>query len=218
VHYVNTTRFWLIRHGETQWNADRRLQGWLDIPLSAVGVQQARQLGSYLRSPSFSAKIDLVVASDLVRAYETARDAAGHFNLPIERNAGLRERCYGVYEGQDWALLNGKHEGGLPVNFRDPDQAIEQGETLRVFSSRIAQAFEGLAQDHKGKNIMVFSHGGVIDIAWRIANNLPLDAVRPDPILNASINQFTIDENKRWHMQEWGQTEHLAMAALDDVI
>lgn len=215
---MNTTRFWLIRHGETQWNADRRLQGWLDIPLSAVGVQQARQLGSYLRSPSFGAKIDLVVASDLTRAYDTARDAAGHFGLPIERHAGLRERCYGVYEGQDWALLNGKHEGGLPVNFRDPDQAIEQGETLRVFSSRIAQAFEGLAQDHIGKNIMVFSHGGVIDIAWRIANKLPLDAVRPDPILNASINQFAIDADRGWHMHEWGQTEHLDMAALDDVI
>lgn len=215
---MNTTRFWLIRHGETQWNADRRLQGWLDIPLSAVGVQQARQLGSYLRSLSFGAKIDLVVASDLTRAYDTARDAAGHFGLPIERHAGLRERCYGVYEGQDWALLNGKHEGGLPVNFRDPDQAIEQGETLRVFSSRIAQAFEGLAQDHIGKNIMVFSHGGVIDIAWRIANKLPLDAVRPDPILNASINQFAIDADRGWHMHEWGQTEHLDMAALDDVI
>lgn len=215
---MNTTRFWLIRHGETQWNADRRLQGWLDIPLSAVGVQQARQLGSYLRSPSFGAKIDLVVASDLTRAYDTARDAAGHFGLPIERHAGLRERCYGVYEGQDWALLNGKHEGGLPVNFRDPDQAIEQGETLRVFSSRIAQAFEGLAQDHIGKNVMVFSHGGVIDIAWRIANKLPLDAVRPDPILNASINQFAIDADRGWHMHEWGQTEHLDMAALDDVI
>ncbi|HWK69655.1 MAG TPA: histidine phosphatase family protein [Burkholderiaceae bacterium] len=215
---MNTTRFWLIRHGETQWNADRRLQGWLDIPLSAVGIQQARQLGDYLRSPAFGQKIDLVVASDLGRAYETACSAAGHFGLPIERHAGLRERCYGIYEGQDWALLNGEQEGGPRVNFRDPDQSIEQGESLKVFSSRIAQAFETLAQDHQGKNIMVFSHGGVIDIAWRLANGLALDAVRPAPILNASINQFAIDGDKRWRMHAWGQTEHLDLAALDDVI
>ncbi|HEY9571730.1 MAG TPA: histidine phosphatase family protein [Pusillimonas sp.] len=215
---MNTTQFWLIRHGETQWNAEKRLQGWLDIPLSEVGLQQARQLGGYLRSASFSTSIDLVIASDLGRAYETARSAASHLGLPIERHAGLRERCYGVYEGQDWALLNGEQEGGLRVNFRDPDLAIEQGESLRAFSARIAQAFEGLAQEHPGKNIMVFSHGGVIDIAWRIANGLALDAVRPDPILNTSINQFVIDNDKRWHMQAWGQTEHLDMAALDDVI
>src|SRR3546814_20458368 len=79
----------------------------------------------------------------------------------------------------------------------------------------MAQAVEGLAQEQPGKNIMVFSHGGVIDIASRIANGLALDAVRPDPILNPSINQIVIDNDTRWHMPAWGQTEPLALPALD---
>src|SRR3546814_10221871 len=98
---MHTTQFWLIRHGETQWNAERRLQGSLDIPLNTTGIEQAERLGPYLRSPLFDTRIDTVVSSDLGRAYDTALAAAGHFQLPIERNQRLRERCYGIYEGQD---------------------------------------------------------------------------------------------------------------------
>ena len=67
---MESTHFWLIRHGETEWNAGRRLQGWLDIPLSDIGRQQARQLGAHLRTlhaPTFQA----VLSSDLCRAAET---------------------------------------------------------------------------------------------------------------------------------------------------
>src|SRR5690606_37128890 len=104
---MHTTQFWLIRHGETQWNAERRLQGSLDIPLNSIGAEQADRLGQYLRSPRFGTRIDTVISSDLCRAYDTAVMAAGHYELPIERNPLLRERCYGVYEGKDWTSLVG---------------------------------------------------------------------------------------------------------------
>ena len=211
---MNTTQFWLIRHGETQWNAERRLQGNIDIPLNATGLEQAENLGQFLRSPAFDVRIDTVVSSDLGRAYETATTAAGHFNLPIEPNPQLRERCYGIYEGQDWAKL--KALGTL--DFRRPEQDVEQGETLEVFAARVTQAFEALAQRYRGHNVMVFSHGGVIDIVWRKATGNALNAPRPDPIQNASINQFSIDEDGRWHLQDWGMVEHLNDAALDDVL
>lgn len=211
---MNTTRFWLIRHGETQWNAERRLQGSLDIPLNAAGILQAERLGQYLRSPSFDARIDVLVSSDLGRAYATAVAAAGHFGLSIERSPQLRERCYGVYEGRDWTSL----ESLRALNFRDPEQAVEQGETLPVFAQRIVNAFEELAQRHRGRNVMVFSHGGVIDIAWRKTSGVALDAPRHAPIMNASINQFAISEDRLWSAQAWGQTTHLEDAALDDVI
>ena len=211
---MSTTHFWLIRHGETQWNAERRLQGSLDIPLNATGMEQAERLGQYLQSSSFNARIDTVVSSDLGRAYQTAVTAAGHLQLPIERNPQLRERCYGVYEGQDWANL--KALGTL--DFRLPNQEVEQGETLPVFADRIIGAFNTLAQRYRGHNVMAFAHGGVIDIAWRKANGITLDATRQAPIVNASINQFSIDADGNWHSLAWGLVDHLEDTALDDVM
>lgn len=215
---MSMTHFWLIRHGETQWNANKRLQGWLDIPLSPVGIKQAEQLGDYLRSPSFDIRVDAVVGSDLSRAFETARIAASHFGHDIEPNPGLRERCYGIYQGQDWASLNIMLADSQGVNFRDPKQDIEEGEALHSFEHRVISTFEDLAKRHQGQNILAFSHGGVIDIAWRKASQLSLDAKRGGPILNASINQFSIDENGGWNMVAWGQVEHLETSALDDIL
>ena len=215
---MSKTHFWLIRHGETQWNANKRLQGWLDIPLSPIGTKQAEQLGDYLRSPSFQIPVDVVVSSDLSRAFETARIAASHFGRPIEANQGLRERSYGIYQGQDWSTLNNMLADSQGVNFRDPQQHIEGGEALHSFHSRIVAAFEDLAQRYRGQNVLAFSHGGVIDIAWRKASELSLDVKRNEPILNTSINQFSIDANNAWTMTDWGQVEHLETSALDDII
>ncbi|PLC51416.1 phosphoglycerate mutase [Pollutimonas subterranea] len=215
---MNITQFWLVRHGETEWNANRRLQGWLDIPLSPVGIRQAEQLADYFQSPDFDVPIDAIVSSDLNRAFETARISAGHLGLPLHASPDLRERCYGIYEGRDWAMLDELRANGGGVDFRNPQQAVEKGESLHDFSARIGEAFEALAQQYQGKSLLVFSHGGVIDIAWRKARGISLDAARPDPILNTSINHFSIDEDKNWAMIDWGRIGHLETSALDDVL
>lgn len=211
------THFWLIRHGETEWNALKRLQGWLDIPLSETGRKQAVQLRHFLHSNEFGHTIHAVFSSDLSRASETARLAAGeHFGLLQER-ADLRERCYGIYEGRDWALLNGSDPERPHVNFRELHQAVEGGESLAEFAARIQTAFETLATDYAGKNLMVFAHGGVIDIAWRLSGKVALDAPRPSPIVNTSINQFSINDAGNWSQGVWAQVPHLD-DALDDVL
>ncbi len=213
---MTTTTFWLIRHGETQWNADRRLQGWRDIPLNDTGLRQARQLALTLRPPHFAEEIDIILSSDLSRAAETARIAAGHLDKPITHCSPLRERNYGIYEGLDWARLEAEHDN--QVAFDAPDWQIDQGESLSQFHQRIVQAFSELAQRYAGKRILAFSHGGVIDMAWRKAAGVSLETPRPAPILNASINQFCIDDQGSWTLMEWGRTTHLSEAALDDVI
>lgn len=215
---MSATCFWLIRHGETEWNADKRLQGWLDIPLSPEGIKQAEQLRNALRPPLLASSVDVIVSSDLCRASQTAQIATSHLGLPIQANPALRERCYGIYQGQDWVTLNAMLAQPDGVSFRTPHQAIEDGETLFEFDTRINAAFEGLAKRHPGQNILVFSHGGVIDIAWRRASQLSLAIQRHTPILNTSINQFSIDENGHWTMLDWGQTGHLETNALDDVM
>src|SRR5690606_24937790 len=122
MHRMESTHFWLIRHGETEWNAGRRLQGWLDIPLSDIGRQQAHRLAAHLRAlqgPQFKA----VLSSDLSRAAETARIATEHLGLPVLADERLRERNYGVYQGMDWAALT-QDLNTQGVNLRDPSQEV----------------------------------------------------------------------------------------------
>lgn len=211
---MNYTSFWLIRHGETDWNAQRRLQGWIDIPLNPKGVRQAEQLALALHPPGFDVNVDVIISSDLSRAAETARIASGHLGKPVETYASLRERNYGIYEGQDWAKLE---EIGVQAALRSADAPITNGETLQEFNTRIRQAFEHIATLHAGQKILVFSHGGVIDMAWRLCDQQTLEAPRPGPILNTSINEFSIYESGKWVMREWGKTAHLDTVAFDDV-
>ena len=214
---ATNTNFWLIRHGETDWNAMRKLQGWRDIPLNETGLEQARVLALALQAPAFTHTIDAVVSSDLIRANETARIATEHFQLPILTDAGLRERGFGVLEGADWETL--KHDAGKEgaFNVRDPDQPVKDGETLRVFQQRVVDAFDALAQRLGGKNVLVFSHGGVIDAVWRRLNDVALDMPRPFDIRNTSINCFSISTANGWTAGEWGLIDHLAQPAMDEL-
>jgi len=213
---MKPTHFWLIRHGETEWNAGRRLQGWLDIPLSDTGIRQARQLAAHLRAlkaPEFQA----VLSSDLCRAAETARIATAHLGLPMVVDQGLRERNYGVYQGMDWAALTEGPEN-QQVKLRDPTQEIEQGESFAAFAERIVTSFESYARKYPGQNVLMFSHGGVVDIAWRKAGGHALTVKRNGTILNTSINIFDIDADGEWRMGAWNQISHLDPPALDDVM
>lgn len=214
---MRPSNFWLIRHGETQWNAERRLQGWRDIALNPAGIQQAEHLARHLASATFSERMDVIVSSDLSRAYQTATLATRHFGHPVVTTPTLRERNFGIYEGHPLTQLNNGRAGLPHFDLRCPHTPIEGGETLTEFSQRVQEAFEQLARDYAGNNIMVFAHGGVIDIVWRHAQQLALDVFRTAPIVNTSINQFSIDANRLWSLLNWGQTSHLRQSALDEV-
>lgn len=216
IRSMNPTHFWLIRHGETEWNAGRRLQGWLDIPLSETGRRQARQLAQHLQGPDMPT-FQAVLSSDLSRAAETAQLATAHLGLPVITLEQLRERNYGIYQGLDWtALTEGLAAQG--VNLRDPAQLVQDGESFQQFADRITAAFEALAREYPGQNLLVFAHGGVVDIAWRKAAGLELTVKREDPILNASINVFDISGEGEWRIGAWNQVGHLDTPALDDVM
>lgn len=209
------TEIWLIRHGETDWNAQQRLQGWADIPLNETGKNQALAVRRYVQHQQLH--VDHVLSSDLCRAAETAQIA---FDLPtaaITRYNSLRERNYGIYEGELWQKLieiDGRTQPKL--NLRHPHQDIPNGESLTVFNDRILGAFNELASNYKGKRLAVVAHGGVIDIVWRQLHQVDLLSHRPNPILNASVNQFVIESDTHWQVVNWAQHEHLA-DALDDV-
>ena len=124
------------------------------------------------------------------------------------------ERGFGKLEGQAWDAA-GRHGPDQPDDTVDIDYAVEGGESLRQFQTRVLSCFEALAQDNTGKNLLVFAHGGVIDMVWRKLNQQALNAKRTHAILNTSLNFFNIDKDLNWTCTQWGQLPHLN-TALDE--
>ena len=210
------TNILLIRHGETAWNAERRLQGHLDIELNAEGKRQAEALAQALAGE----QLDLIVASDLLRARQTAEALARPHGLAVSLDRGLRERCYGGFEG----LLYAEIASRFPAEFaawqgREVDAALplgeNQGETFRQFHHRVNGVILRWAETHPGKTLAPGAHGGVLECAYRAALGMPLESPRNFKVHNASINRFTV-ERGLLTLHSWGEVGHLKLA-LDDL-
>jgi probable phosphoglycerate mutase len=209
----------LIRHGETAWNAERRLQGHLDIPLNDEGERQAALLAGALALEP----IDLLVASDLRRARQTAQAVADVRGLPLAIAPGLRERGYGGFEG----LLYSEIEQRFPREFaawqaRDVEAQLPPGrnvgESFRAFFDRATGAILALAAAHPGRTIALVAHGGVLECAYRLARVLSLETPRDFKVYNASINRFRFHPaTGRLELRSWGEVDHLRPAVLDEL-
>lgn len=211
------TNILLIRHGETAWNAERRLQGHLDIALNAEGERQAMLMAGALAGEP----IDLIVASDLLRARQTAEALGRVSGLPVQRDSALRERCYGGFEG----LLYSEIAQRFPAEFagwqaRNVDATLppgaNRGETFRQFHARVTGAILRWATAHPGKTLALVAHGGVLECAYRAALGLSLETPRDFTVHNASINRFTVTDGAL-KLHSWGETAHLRPTVLDDL-
>jgi len=206
------TEIWFIRHGETAWNAQHRLQGWTDIPLNETGRQQAGQLAARLALEVARAPFAALYSSPLRRAVQTARPAAERLGLAIQSEPGLRERGFGVLEGlayEDMARLAPK--ATAVWRRRDPDEPLEGGESLGQFQTRIITTAQTIARRHRGERILAVTHGGALDILWRAATHVDLRAPHPAPSVNTSINRIRIDADDRWQMLDWADVGHMGL-------
>ncbi len=168
------TVFALVRHGETDWNRERRIQGSTDIPLNETGREQARATGELLSSRRWTG----LVASPLSRAAETARliGAAVGLGEP-ELEPRLAERDYGEAEGLTGPEIDALFPDGADVPGREPREAVAE---------RVVAALHDLAARHPGEAVIVVAHGGVIRSV--------LETVAPgrhrEPITNGSVHSF----------------------------
>jgi len=195
----------LVRHGETEWNSQRRIQGQLDVPLNATGREQARSLAARLAGVA----IDAVYASDLARARQTAEPVAEALGLPLRLDERLRERHFGGLQGRYYEELQRDapqvHER---MRARDLDFDLDGGETLPRFHERVCDALSDLAARHPRGRIVVVSHGGVLDCVYRMAGTMPLDAPRTWSLFNASLNTLAWAEGA-CRVVAWGDVAHL---------
>jgi 2,3-bisphosphoglycerate-dependent phosphoglycerate mutase len=203
--FSSITRITAIRHGETAWNVDTRIQGQLDISLNEQGRWQAQQAGQAMASE----QVDAIVSSDLSRAYETALAVAKPHGITVQTDHGLREREFGSFQGKTFAEIEAQMpEQAVLWRKRVPDFSPGGGESLLIFRERVAQCLCRLAAQYAGKHIIVVSHGGVMDIIYREATGLELQAPRTWQLGNASINRV-LWNGEHFSLIGWSDTRHL---------
>jgi probable phosphoglycerate mutase len=203
------TRLIAVRHGETAWNVEARLQGQLDIPLNERGREQARRTAHWLAEDH----PDVVVSSDLARAQATAQAIATFNRCPLELDAGLRERSFGRFQGMTHTEVAARWpEQSLRWKSRDPEFAPGDGESLTVFYARCIEATLRIAERHAGKTVVLVAHGGVMDCLYRAATRVPLDAPRIWSLDNAAINRM-LHTSSGLMLVGWNDTSHLDIGA-----
>ena len=207
------TRICLVRHGETEWNAERRIQGQIDIGLNATGLRQAAAAGRWLKT----AGIVALYSSDLKRAWTTAQAIGEALALVPVAEPQMRERRYGVFEGLTYAEAQAKYPDGYAAfEGRNAAYDFENGESLHDMYERVTGRLKILAAAHPGQAIAVVLHGGVLDIINRFVRGNPLEAPRDFLIPNAGLNWIAAVDG-RWSIETWGETAHLEPGALDEL-
>jgi len=209
---VAATRIIAIRHGETAWNVQTRVQGQLDVPLNERGRWQAQRLRFALVDESPAA----VYSSDLRRASETAAPVASTTGAPVYHDSGLRERSFGIFEGCTFKEIEQRWpEQSQRWRQRDPDFGPEGGETLREFYARCVGAATRLAAAHAGQTIALVAHGGVMDCLYRAAARVSLTAARTWQLGNASINRLLFTP-AGFTLVGWSDRLHLEQGSIDE--
>ena len=201
----SVTRLLVLRHGQTAWNVDQRIQGQLDIPLNEHGLWQAEQLALALAGEELHA----VYSSDLQRAVATAAPLARGAGLALQTDRALRERAFGDFEGVSFREIEQRWpDAAQRWRRREPDFAPGGGETLRQFYARSVQAATQLAARHPGQTVALVAHGGVLDCLYRAASRIALDAPRTWQLGNAAINRLLYSD-EGLALVGWNDSRHL---------
>lgn len=217
------TRICFIRHGETDWNVAKRIQGQTDIPLNETGRAQTLAMAADVAEYEFGA----IYSSDLSRALATAQLVAAPRGLEIRALPQLRERHFGILQGV--TADEGKRrypEAFARYQGRDPGYDFETGESLQNFAARIKAAVELMTVQHGGQTIAAICHAGVLDILYRRTTGRPLHTPRDFAIPNCALNWFRFETDagetdggetdggaqQRWHLEAWGDHREPAVA------
>ena len=211
---MDVTRILAIRHGETAWNVETRLQGHLDIPLNDTGLLQADRLARALTGRE---TVDAIYASDLSRAHTTAQALAHAMGHPVRTHEGLRERHFGLFQGHTFAEVEAAWpEHAVQWRKRIPDWTPPGGgESLLRLHERIVDTVNELAAQHTGQQMVLVAHGGVLDVLYRAATRLDLQAPRTWSLTNTAVNRL-LWTPEGLSLVGWGDTSHLDALAKDE--
>ena len=203
---MEATRIIAVRHGETAWNVDSRIQGQLDIGLNDNGRWQARRVGEALAGEEITA----VYSSDLGRAHQTAESIAAVTGKEVVPQEGLRERSFGLFEGKTFDEIH-QNWPDHAQNWRKriPEwQPPQGGESLLQLRERVTRTIAELAARHPGEQIVVVAHGGVLDALYRVATGQEVNSPRTWELPNGAINRL-LWTPQGFTLVGWSDTQHL---------
>ncbi|MHB1829989.1 MAG: histidine phosphatase family protein [Candidatus Micrarchaeaceae archaeon] len=181
-------RLIVVRHGQTEHNAKKLLQGHVDGPLNEVGMTQAKELALKLKDE----KIDVIFSSDLMRAKHTTKEIAAYHRAPVFYVKDLREQNYGIFQLMevDKFLSAGGASGASRVRFRP-----QGGESLLDLKRKVGTFVDGLYEKYEGKTIIISAHAGVVWCIYAIYAHVPLQkAIKMQP-KNTGVLVVGIDKN-----------------------
>jgi broad specificity phosphatase PhoE len=198
------TRLLLVRHGETDWNAEHRWQGHTDTPLSQLGRRQAELLNQRLAAEPFVA----AYASDLSRAWDTATIALTSRDVRLTARPDLREIHLGEWQGLTGPEIEHRWPGELARYYASGDTRPPGGETRQELRERIASAMQEIAAAHPGGQVLVVSHGGALRGVGCWALDAPTSSAWRFEVDNCAISILELRLDRPL-LVRWNDTSHL---------
>ena len=198
-------RIYLVRHGQTAWNAEGRWQGTMDVPLGETGREQARLLGESLQDRPITA----IYSSDLKRAWTTAEPLAQIKNLPIHKDARLQEINFGLFQGlthEEIRLKFPAEERALFTNYMD--SVVPEGESRRQMQTRVFSVWQEILARETGPEILIMSHGGPVRLLLMRLFPDQMERLMKVPIPNTSVTTI-LEEKHKLQIHRLSSTAHL---------
>jgi len=196
------TKLYLVRHGETVWNMEDKMQGVKDSPLTEKGIDHARKLGQTIKNLSMG--INKIYSSDLGRAFDTAKLIGEVLGLDVHKDDKLRERNMGIFEGYSWDHVR-EH---FPEEFAktvsdDNDYRIPEGDTKAEYIEKVSSFLDYAGKQHEGEKILAVTHRGFINFALRIILAIPFNARMGIVVGNTVLAGFVFRKGK-WMLDRFG--------------
>ena len=201
---MKETEIILIRHGETEWNSQKRMQGHSNSDLSEVGMGQIQALGELMKNVSF----DHIYSSDSLRTRETAEAITQYSGHTLQFDQRIREKNLGVFEGLTSTEAKERH----PEIYRlfktaGANYVIDEGESTQQLLERALEFIEEIRLRHPQERVVMVTHGGVVRVLMKHALGLSIDAPTRFIIKNTGI--FGLIWNENWLVTQMGGVSHL---------
>ena len=201
---MKETEIILIRHGETEWNSQKRMQGHSNSDLSEVGRGQIQALGELMKNVSF----DHIYSSDSLRARQTAEAITQYSGHTLQFDQRIREKNLGVFEGLTSTEAKERH----PEVYRlfktaGANYVIDEGESTQQLLERALEFSEEIRLRHPQERVVMVTHGGVVRVLMKHALGLSIDAPTRFIIKNTGI--FGLIWNENWLVTQMGGVYHL---------